>query len=100
MDLGFKGKVALVTGAGSQVGFGKATALLLAKEGCEAVAVSDIVMEDVEMTAAAIRDLGIKSIALKADITNPADVDAMVKKGHGRIRKNRHSLQCCGGHSP
>lgn len=28
MDLGFKGKVALVTGAGSQVGFGKATALL------------------------------------------------------------------------
>ncbi len=80
MDLGFKGKVALVTGAGSQVGFGKATALLLAKEGCEAVAVSDIVMEDVEMTAAAIRDLGIKSIALKADITNPADVDVMVKR--------------------
>lgn len=80
MDLGFKDKVVLVTGAGSQVGFGKATALLLAKEGCKAVAVSDIVMEDVEMTAAAIKDLGIESIALKADITNPAEVDAMVKR--------------------
>ena len=33
MDLGLKGKVALVTGAGSQIGFGKAIALLLAKEG-------------------------------------------------------------------
>ena len=79
MDLGLKGRVALVTGAGSQVGFGKATALLLAKEGCEAVAVSDIIMADVEMTAAAIKGLGAGSIALKADITNPAEVGAMVK---------------------
>jgi NAD(P)-dependent dehydrogenase (short-subunit alcohol dehydrogenase family) len=29
MDLGFKGKVALVTGAGSQVGFGKEKAVKL-----------------------------------------------------------------------
>ena len=79
MDLGFKGKVALVTGAGSQVGFGKETALLLAKEGCEAVTVTDIVMEDVELTAAAIKKLGTGSIALKADITDAAEVDAMVK---------------------
>jgi NAD(P)-dependent dehydrogenase (short-subunit alcohol dehydrogenase family) len=88
MDLGFKGKVALVTGAGSQVGFGKATALLLAKEGCKAVAVSDVVMEDVEMTAAAIKELGAGSIALKADITDAAEVDAMVKSvidGFGKI---------------
>ena len=79
MDLGFKGKVALVTGAGSQVGFGKATALLLAREGCKAVAVSDVVMEDVEMTAAEVKALGAGSIALKADITNTAEVDTMVK---------------------
>ena len=42
MDLGFKGKVALVTGAGSQIGFGKAIALLLAREGCAAVVINDI----------------------------------------------------------
>jgi len=33
MDLVFRGKTALVTGAGSQVGFGKEIALLLAREG-------------------------------------------------------------------
>jgi 3-oxoacyl-[acyl-carrier protein] reductase len=80
MDLGFKGKVALVTGAGSQVGFGKETALLLAKEGCDTIAVTDINLEDAEKTAEAVKQLGCKSIALKADITNHTEVDAMVKK--------------------
>jgi 3-oxoacyl-[acyl-carrier protein] reductase len=88
MDLGFKGKVALVTGAGSQVGFGKATALLFAKEGIDAVAVSDINLEDTEKTAAAVREAGAKSIALQADITDNAAVKAMVGKAiaeYGRI---------------
>ena len=88
MDLGFKGKVALVTGAGSQVGFGKETALLLAKEGCEAVAVTDVNLKDVEKTAEAVKKLGCKSIALGADITKRAEVDAMVKKAldeYGKI---------------
>jgi len=34
MDLGLKDKVAVVTGTGSQVGYGKAIALTLAQEGC------------------------------------------------------------------
>jgi NAD(P)-dependent dehydrogenase (short-subunit alcohol dehydrogenase family) len=80
MDLGFKGKVALVTGTGSQIGFGKAVALLLATEGCDAVAVTDIDLEGAEKTAQAIKKLGCKSIAVKADITNPAEVPVMVKK--------------------
>jgi NAD(P)-dependent dehydrogenase (short-subunit alcohol dehydrogenase family) len=80
MDLGFKGKVALVTGAGSQIGFGKAVALLLATEGCDAVAVTDIDLEGAEKTAGAIKKLGRKSIAVKADITSQAEVRAMVKK--------------------
>jgi len=80
MDLGFKGKVALVTGAGSQIGFGKAIALLLAKEGCEAVAVTDINPEDVKKTAEEIKKLGVKSLAIQADITKKAEDDAMVKK--------------------
>jgi NAD(P)-dependent dehydrogenase (short-subunit alcohol dehydrogenase family) len=79
MDLGIKGKIALVTGAGSQVGFGKETALLLAKEGCEAVAVTDIVLEDVIKTAAEIKNLNSKSTAFKADITEYHEVETMVK---------------------
>jgi 3-oxoacyl-[acyl-carrier protein] reductase len=88
MDLGFNGKVALVTGAGSQIGFGKEIALLLAKEGCNAIAVTDINLEDVEKTAEALKKLGCKSLAVKADITQKTEVNAMVKKvidTYGRI---------------
>jgi len=53
MDLGLKDKVALVTGAGSQKGFGKATALTLAKEGCDVIVV-DIDLEGANKTAAPI----------------------------------------------
>ncbi len=80
MDLGFKGKVALLTGAGSQIGFGKEIALIIAKEGCDAIAVTDINLDDAKLTAEAIKKLGCKSIALKADVTNKAEVQEMVKK--------------------
>ncbi len=80
MDLGFKGKVALLTGAGSQIGFGKEIALLLAKEGCDAAAVTDINLDDAKLTAEDVKKLGCKSIALKADVTNKAEVQEMVKK--------------------
>ncbi len=80
MDLGFKGKVALLTGAGSQIGFGKEIALLIAKEGCDAAAVTDINLDDAKLTAEDIKKLGCKSIALKADVTNKAEVQEMVKK--------------------
>jgi 3-oxoacyl-[acyl-carrier protein] reductase len=86
MDLGFKGKVALVTGAGSQVGFGKEVALTLAREGCDAVIVTDVI-NDVEKTAEAVQKLGCKSMAIKADITKQADVNALVKKALGTFKK-------------
>ncbi len=79
MDLGLKGKVALVTGCGSQIGFGKQIALLLAKEGCDAVAVTDII-DDVQKTADDIKKMGKKSIAVKGDVTKKADVQALIKK--------------------
>jgi 3-oxoacyl-[acyl-carrier protein] reductase len=79
MDLGLKGKVALVTGCGSQIGFGKQIALLLAKEGCDAVAVTDII-DDVKLTAEEIKKTGKKSIAVKGDVTKQSDVAALIKK--------------------
>ena len=81
MDLGLKNRVALVTGAGSQIGFGREIALLLAKEGCEAVAVTDVNLDDVSKTAAAVKNLGTKSLAVKADITSGDEVGAMVDRG-------------------
>jgi 2-hydroxycyclohexanecarboxyl-CoA dehydrogenase len=88
MDLAFEGKTALVTGAASQVGFGKEIALLLAAEGIGAVAVSDIDYEGTEKTAQALRSAGCRSLALQVDITDNAAVKAMVGKvleEYGRI---------------
>jgi NAD(P)-dependent dehydrogenase (short-subunit alcohol dehydrogenase family) len=79
MDLGLKDKVALVTGAGSQIGFGKAIALQLAKEGCDVV-VNDIDLEGAQKTAVEVEKLGRKSLAIKGDVTSVADWEVMVKK--------------------
>ena len=80
MDFKLKGKVALVTGAGSQIGFGKEIALTLAREGCEAIGITDINLDDAKLTAEAVKAAGAKSIAVRADVTNPEDVGAMVKE--------------------
>jgi len=87
MDLGFEGKVALVTGAGSQIGFGKEICLTLAREGCDVI-VNDLILDDAKKTAAEVEALGRKTMAIKADITRKAEVDAMVKQAlaeFGRI---------------
>lgn len=79
MDLGLKDKVALVTGAGSQIGFGKAFCLTLAKEGADIVA-NDVDMEGLEKTAAEVRTLGREALAIKADVSSSMQVNAMVKR--------------------
>ena len=59
MDLKLQKKVAISTGAGSQKGFGKTTALTLAKEGCDVVVI-DKDLVGAEQTAAGIETLGGK----------------------------------------
>jgi len=78
MDLGLKGKVALVTGAGSQVGFGKAICILLAQEGCDIVA-ADLDYEGAQKTAAEVEQMGRQALAVKCNITLKADCEAMAK---------------------
>lgn len=87
MDLGLKDKVALVTGAGSQVGFGKAICLTLAAEGCDIIA-SDMDFEGTKKTVAEVEAMGRKALAVKCDITKKAEVDEMAKQAlakFGRI---------------
>jgi len=79
MDLGLKDKVALVTGAGSQIGFGKAIALQLAREECDVI-VNDIDLEGARKTAAEVEKLGRRSMAIKADVTSMAEWEFMVNK--------------------
>ena len=87
MDLGFKGKVAMVTGVGSQIGYGKGIALVLAEEGCDLV-LCDVNIEGVNQTAAEVKALGCKALACKVDVTNSSEVNAAVKAAldeYGRI---------------
>ncbi len=86
MDLKLKGKVALVTGAGSQIGYGRSIAITLAREGCDVVA-SDIDIEGAKKTASEIRDLGRRSMAIKADVADRDDVDKMVETILGQWKK-------------
>jgi NAD(P)-dependent dehydrogenase (short-subunit alcohol dehydrogenase family) len=78
MDLGLKDKVALVTGAGSQLGFGKAIAVTLAREGCNVIA-ADMYLPGAEITAAEIRISGRRAMAVRVDITDNASVGGMVE---------------------
>ena len=76
-----KGKVALITGAGS--GIGRHTALLFAREGARVVAV------DVNERAAADTAKSIEgALAVRADVSRAADCERMVaeaEKAFGRL---------------
>src|SRR5689334_17918602 len=79
-----KGKVAIVTGAGS--GLGKATALLFAKEGAKVVA-ADI---SERRAGAVVEEINGKSrqkkaIAVRADVAKKTEVDAMVAEARKKF---------------
>ena len=99
MDLNLKGKVALVTGAGSQRGFGKGIVMALAREGCDIIA-CDVDIEGAEKTAAEAQGLGCKAIAIKADVTSEAEVKNMVKEALDKFGKIDILVNNAGGSTP
>jgi len=72
-----KGKVALITGAGT--GIGRATALLFAEEGADIVA-TNLELPEAEETAEAIRKVGRRAVSIAADISKPDEIHAMVDR--------------------
>ncbi|KAK3653513.1 hypothetical protein LTR22_011187 [Elasticomyces elasticus] len=86
-----KGRVAIVTGAGSLnegIGNGRASAILLAEAGCNVVCV-DLKVELAERTVAMIEKDGLgKAIALKANVVNESECKQAVEttvKHFGRL---------------
>jgi 3-oxoacyl-[acyl-carrier protein] reductase len=71
VDLGIRGQVAVVTGAGR--GIGSATARLLAQEGCRLV-VWDRDREPAETVAAEIRQAGGEALVVTGDVSVRAEV--------------------------
>src|SRR5512134_592990 len=83
MDLGLKGRCALVTGG--SMGIGKAAALELAAEGCQ-VAIAARGREALDAAAAEIiRSTGAEVAVIQADCTRAEDVCRMIGEALGRI---------------
>lgn len=79
----FQGKTAIVTGAGSGIGF--AVALRLAGEGAHVIAV-DVVAARVDDAVAKIGSLGHGTVAgVVANVADQADVDRVVAAAGGRV---------------
>ena len=76
MELGLKGKIAVVTGGSD--GIGRATALRLAREGAD-VAVCARRQEPLDQTAAELRKAGAQVLAVSADMSKKADIDRFIK---------------------
>jgi 3-oxoacyl-[acyl-carrier protein] reductase len=76
----FANRVALITG-GSR-GIGRATALRLAGEGADIAFSYATRIHDAEETAAAIRELGRRSVFCSCNVADPADVQRLVETAH------------------
>ena len=83
MRAGIQGKVVVITGGAS--GIGKATALAFAREGARVVIVTARSTEAAEATVGEIKDLGAEAIFVRCDVTQEAQVEAMVAKTVARF---------------
>jgi len=99
-----KGKVAIVTGAGSigpGMGNGKATAILFAREGARVMLV-DYNPEAAEETKRLIDDEGGDCVVFKADVSKSSDCKSMIEKcietfGRVDILHNNVGISLWGG---
>lgn len=85
MNATLKNKAALVTGGGS--GIGRAAALAFANSGAKVV-VADIDIEGGKATTSAIEDAGGQALFIQADVSQTADVEAMINnviEVHGQL---------------
>ena len=85
ITIDLSGKSAIVTGAGR--GIGRETALLLAQAGAS-VTIADLDEASAQEVATEIRCRGGVALAVKTDVTNPADAQAMAAAAlaaYGRI---------------
>jgi 3-oxoacyl-[acyl-carrier protein] reductase len=73
-----EGKVALVTGSGRNIG--RATVLQLAGEGAHIVVNARANQEEADAVVREVQALGVKAIAVMADIGNKDQVEAMAAK--------------------
>lgn len=77
-------RVALITGSGGE-GMGRSIALTLARDGADIVLNYRRDPARAEATAGAIRDMGRRVIAVQADVSEPAEVSALVGAARAQL---------------
>ena len=84
MDLGLKGKTALVTGASE--GIGRAIAQKLAEEGVRVAICARTASKLQETAAAIVRDTGMEIVPIPADLRSLAGCEGFVEQAAARSR--------------
>ncbi|MBD0851727.1 SDR family NAD(P)-dependent oxidoreductase [Maribacter arenosus] len=90
-----KGKIAVVTGGGRDIG--RAVCVKLAKEGAKVVVNYFDSDTDKDQTMAAIKAVGGEAIAVYGDVTKQKDIDNMVAKTKAAFGEKVHILVNCAG---
>ncbi|MGH7446186.1 MAG: SDR family oxidoreductase [Longimicrobiales bacterium] len=83
MDLGLRGKVALVTG--SSRGLGRAVAEELAREGCALVLCSRDAAAIQNVAREISSDIGGDALSVETNLTEPADIDRLLRAAQDRF---------------
>src|SRR5436190_8357600 len=73
----FDGKVVFLTGAGSAIGIGRATALAFAREGAR-IAANDVTTDDLAETVDLVRATGAEAASFQADVSHAAEAQRAV----------------------
>ena len=79
------GQVALVTGAGRRIG--RVIALTLGRAGADVVVNYNHSRREAQQTALEIKKLGVRALAVRADVSKPAQVAAMFRAVVKRFRR-------------
>ena len=94
MDLGIKGRVALITGASD--GMGRGITLAFAREGVD-VAICARSEDLLQQVAEEARTHGVSVFAQRVDVTDPKQVSAMAAAAQQRLGKIDILVHCVGG---
>jgi len=83
--MSLEGKVALITGAGRNIG--RATALALAERGADVIINTRSNRDEAEAVAAEAEALGVKALPILADVADQQQVNAMAQQAIGHFGK-------------